>query len=54
MQVNIGLDVIMLQQHFNMEILVLGFFACQQKLVRLMPGRMVGITRYFFITQANS
>lgn len=22
-----------------------GFFACKQKLVRLMPGRMVGITR---------
>lgn len=22
-----------------------GFFACKQKLVRLMPGRMVGVTR---------
>jgi glycine dehydrogenase len=23
-----------------------GFFACKQNLVRLMPGRMIGVTRY--------
>ena len=23
-----------------------GFFACKKKFVRLMPGRMVGVTRY--------
>jgi len=25
-----------------------GFFACRQSLVRLMPGRMIGVTRYVF------
>lgn len=28
-----------------------GFFACTNNLVRLMPGRMVGVTRYYSITQ---
>lgn len=24
-----------------------GFFACKQNLVRLMPGRMIGVTRFY-------
>jgi glycine cleavage system pyridoxal-binding protein P len=27
-----------------------GFFACRQSLVRLMPGRMIGVTRFVYIT----
>ena len=26
-----------------------GFFACKSPLVRLMPGRMIGVTRYTWI-----
>lgn len=26
-----------------------GFFACRQSLVRLMPGRMIGLTRLIFL-----
>ena len=25
-----------------------GFFACKEEFVRLMPGRMVGVTRYAY------
>lgn len=25
-----------------------GFFACRQSLVRLMPGRMIGVTRFVY------
>ncbi len=27
-----------------------GFFACKSSLTRLMPGRMIGVTRYAYLT----